>query len=89
MGCWVLFVGSNPTIHNEKTFSDFSHVEPEKYSPRYTQENETAWILTRPPVYFFGRPATPPFQVRSVTRLSFGKLLVNLLQVVTSGLIPH
>ena len=36
MGFWV--VGSNPTIHTKKTFSDFPHVELEKYSPRYPQE---------------------------------------------------
>ena len=32
-------------------FSDFPHVELEKYSPRHPQELKTAWILTRPPVY--------------------------------------
>ena len=47
---WV--VGAIPTIHNKKLFR-FSHVELEKYSPRYTRYpgNETAWILTSPPVY--------------------------------------
>ena len=36
MGCWV--VGSSPTSTIEETFSDYPHVELEKYSPRYTQE---------------------------------------------------
>ena len=31
-------------------FSDFPHVEVEKYSPRVSPGNETAWILKGPPV---------------------------------------
>ena len=64
-------------------FSDFPRVELEKIPcPVYTG-NETAWILTGPPVY--------PADLLSrrfrggecyVIRLSLGKLLVNLLQVV-------
>ena len=43
--------------------------------------NETAWILTGPPVY----PAdlvSRRFRGKSVVKLSLGKLLVDLLQVV-------
>ena len=45
--------------------------------------NNTAWIIDRS-ARTSGRPAIPPFQggKKSVIRLSLGKLLVNLLQVV-------
>ena len=76
MGFWV--VGSIPTstIIN---FFRFSHGKLEKYSPRYTQEmKRLRYIWTGPPVYPY--PAVSGGE--SVIRLSLGKLLVNLLQVV-------
>ena len=49
--------------------------------PDIPRKNETAWILTRPPVT---RPTCYPAVSggKSVIRLRVGKLLVNLLQVV-------
>ena len=61
--------GFKSHIYLDMTFSDFPHVELEKYSPQTTQEMERLGLLTGPPVY----PAD---------LLSLGKLLVNLLQVV-------
>ena len=46
-----------------------------------TQENGTTWIKDRS-VRISGRPALPLNGGESVIRLSLGKLLVNLLQVV-------
>ena len=38
--------------HAQKlTFSDFPHVELEKMLSSVSPGNETAWMLTRPPVY--------------------------------------
>ena len=48
MGFWV--VGSIPTIHNSN-FSDFPHVELEKYSPRYPQEMKRLGCIDRSAVY--------------------------------------
>ena len=91
-------VGSNPTSTILKDFphhvelekysplvylGDFPHVELEKYSPLVYLGNQTAWIIDRS-ARISGRPGIPPFQGprESAIRLSLGKLLANLLQVV-------
>ena len=54
--------------------------------------NETAWILTGPPVYSADLLYPAVSWGESVIRLSLGKLLVNLLQVVkrtNTPLIPY
>ena len=67
-------------------FSDFPHVELEKCSPRYPQENETAWILIDRSARISGRPAIPPFQGGGggdfIRLLVWVGNWVNLLQVV-------
>ena len=82
-------VGLSPTSTVNKLFQNFPHVELEKYSPRYTQEMNRLGYSAR----VSGPPAIPPFQGgESVIRLSLGKLLVNLLQVVkrtNTPLIPQ
>ena len=78
MGFWV--VGSSSTFTTIEV-SDFPHAELEKYYPRYTQEMKRLGYVDRS-ARISGRPAIPRFTGESVMRLSLGKLLVNLLQVV-------
>ena len=91
-GPWFFWVvGSVPTIHNNKLFQTFPESNLKNTLPRVSPGNETAWILTGPPEY----PAdqlSRRLRGESVIRLSLGKLLVNLLQVVkrtNAPLIPQ
>ena len=87
VGSWVRSPPS--TIIN---FSDLPHVELEKHSLRYTQGLKRLGCIDRS-TGISGRPAIPPFRGgESVIRLSLGKLLVNILQVVkrtNTPLIPE
>ena len=81
MGIWGLGLESH--VHCNETFSDFSHVELEKYSPRYIPrklkdvENRQVRPYNWPTCY----PAVS-WRGEGVIRPSLGTLLVDLLQVV-------
>ena len=49
MDFWV--VGSIPTIHNNKKTFQIFPMSNSKYTLPVSPRNETAWILTGPPVY--------------------------------------
>ena len=69
------------TLPGNELVQTFSHVELEKYSPRYPQEmKRLGYCQVRPYIRPTCYPAVSGGE--SVTRLSLGKLLVNLLQVV-------
>ena len=74
--------GFKSHIHHNKLFQNFLMSNLKNTLPGVYPGNETAWIIDRS-AHISGRPAIPPFQGgESVIRLSLGKLLVNLLQVV-------
>ena len=83
MGFWDRWFESHRPQFN-KRFSDSPHVELEENDilSAVSPGNETAWILTGPPVYPADLLSRRFRGEGGVTRLSLGKLLVNLLQVV-------
>ena len=80
MGFWV--VGLNPTIHNNIFFRLSSSISNLKNTlPGVPRKWNRLDIEAS--AHISGRPAIPPFQGgKRVIRLRWGKLLVNLLQVV-------